>query len=289
MERLRQWILPICAVILIAGAAIVVLWLSEALVDWPFRPGRRGPLQTPSGKHSSAHRTTYRFLFPSERQAVPGKLTLGRFVNGRLCEGATWAFDGIDQWYDWAPSLFERETQWVAEEQPGWRISQWLTQDEGSAYDRDHLFWSIQALRFLDPESLANEIDMIEHSNRAAAIRLTEGPSGYDYDTDTLCWNPASAADALGAQSPNHHPWQSDSLAALAHQLNHAWHDLCHNGDGAGPDRGELLALMAENRIRHTLYLKDPTYSRIRPRTQRGSPKGSPEQAWTSYRGRVSP
>ncbi len=68
-------------------------------------------------------------------------LILGRFADGHLCEGVVWEFNSIDLWHGWAPSLFARERHWTPEEQPGWRISRWL-----------------------DPESLANKIDMIEHS-----------------------------------------------------------------------------------------------------------------------------
>ncbi len=279
MDRLRRWILPVSAFILIVGAAATIVWLSRPYAESPL-PLRQRPLNQPRlAEDGSIHRTTYRFLFPSEKQAVPGKLTLGRFLGGRLCEGATWEFEGIDQWHGWAPSLFEKETQWVAEEQPGWRISQWLSGDENSAYGRSYLFWSIQALRCLDPESFANEIDMIEHSSSTVTIRLTEGPSSYDYETDTLCWNPVSAADRPGVHGPGQTP-----LVTLAHELNHAWHDLCRNGDCADSDGRERLALMAENRIRHLLFLKDPTCSQIRPRLKASASGNSPEQGWRNYR-----
>ncbi len=105
---------------------------------------------------------------------------------------------------------------------------------------------------------------------RLAVATWAEGPSSYDYDTDTLCWNQASAADA---QSPNHHPWQSDPLTALAHELNHPWHDLCRNGDGAGPDQWQQLAFLAENRIRHALYLRTQPVRKFVPRHDTAAPR----------------
>lgn len=280
MEGYRGWILPFLAFVLIAGAGATVLWLSHAHIGDPFPLGQR-PLSQP--EHNSAHSTLYRFLFPSEKQAAPGKLTLGRFADSRLCKGATWEFDSIDQWYSQAPSLFAKDTQWVAEEQPGWQISQWLSEDKGSTYGCNHLFWSIQALRCLDPGSFVNEIDMIERSGRMVTIHLTEGPGSYDYDTDTLHWNPISAG-APGGRGSDRSAQQADPLVALARELNHAWHDLCRNGDEVGVDEREQLAVMAENRMRHILFLKDPTRSHICPRSKASVSEDSSQQTWRDYR-----
>jgi hypothetical protein len=274
MERFRQWILPVSALVLILGAAVTVVWLSDPDAASPLSSARELLSRSPVSEQGSAPSITYRFLFPSEAQATPGRLTLGRFLYGRLCDGATWEFDSIDQWHGLAPLLFEKEKQWTPEEQSGWRISRWLAENEGSAHGRDHLFWSIQALRCLDPESFANEIDMIAHSGQTLRIFLTEGQGDYDYNADTLYWNPSSAPDPL---------------VGLAHELNHAWHDLCRNGDAANVQEREHLALLGENRIRHVLFLKDPTRSYIRPRqrTQEALPEvpeDSAQQAWTNYR-----
>lgn len=267
MERFRQWILPVLTVVLILGAAMTVLLLSHPPMGGPLPFARKPRCQ-------SAHSVTYRFLVPGEAHAAPGKLTLGRFADGRLCEGVTWEFDSIDQWHGWAPSLFATERSWTPQEQPGWRISRWLSDSDGFVYDSNHLFWSIQALRCIDPESLANEIDMIEHSGSAVRILLTEGPSHYDYDTDTLYWNPAASPDPL---------------AALAHELNHAWHDLCRSGDAVADKGREKLALLAENRVRHLLFLKDPTRSHLYPKLPRPEMPpdilgDSPRKAWDNYR-----
>ncbi len=278
MERFRQWILPVLAAVLILGAAMTVLLLSRPHIGDLLSFTGRPPSQSPLSDGESARSVTYRFLFPGEAHAAPGKLTLGRFANGHLCEGATWEFDGIDQWHGWASAIFARERHWTPEEQPGWRISRWLVENIDSAYDCDHLFWSIQALQYLDPDSLANEIDMIEHSGCTVRIVLTEGVSTYDYNVDTLYWNPVAVPDPL---------------AALAHELHHAWHDLCRNGD-AVPDKGrEQLALLAENRIRHILFLKDPASSHLYPRlgTQESPPEilgDSPQETWANYRNAIA-
>ncbi len=277
MERFRQWILPVLAVVLILGAVMTVLLLSHPHMPEPLSFARKPFRQSTRSEQESVRSVTYRFLFPGEAHSVPGKLTLGRFVDGRLCESATWEFDGIDQWYGWAPSIFESQTRWTPEEQPGWRISRWLSNSDSPAYGSDHLFWSIQALRCLDPDSFANEIDMIEHSGVTVRIVLTEGHSGYDFDVDTLYWNPVAVPDPL---------------AALAHELHHAWHDLCRNGDAGGSEEREQLALLTENRIRHMLFLRDPTSSHLYPRlgTQKSPPEvlgDSPQQAWDNYRNAI--
>ncbi|HNY80639.1 MAG: hypothetical protein RBS72_21820 [Sedimentisphaerales bacterium] len=179
MERFRQWILPVLAAVLILGAAMTVLLLSYPCTPDSLSLARKPFRQSTGAKRESVHSVTYRFLFPDEAHAAPGKLMLGRFADGHLCEGATWEFDSIDQWHGWAPAIFAREKHWTPEEQPGWRISRWLVENIDSAYDCDHLFWSIQALQYLDPDSFANEIDMIEHSGGTVQSPFgLFGPSG---------------------------------------------------------------------------------------------------------------
>ena len=278
MERFRQWILPVLAVVLILGAAMTVLLLSRPHIGDLLSFTGRPPSQSPLSDGESARSVTYRFLFPGEAHAAPGKLTLGRFADGHLCEGATWEFDSIDQWHGWASAIFARERHWTPEEQPGWRISRWLVENIDSAYDCDHLFWGIQALQYLDPDSFANEIDMIEHSGGTVRVVLTEGPSDYDYDTDTLYWSPTA---------------NPDPLVALAHELSHAWHDLCRDGDAVAHKGREKLALLAENRIRHILFLKDPTRSHLYPRLGRPETppdimEDSPRKAWDNYRNAIA-
>ena len=97
MERFKRWILPTWSAILIAGAALTVLWLADVDPTGLLRPRSRMPHWPVSSERSPNHSTVYRFLLPSETQAAPGKLTLGRFVDGCLCEGATWTLAGIDQ------------------------------------------------------------------------------------------------------------------------------------------------------------------------------------------------
>jgi hypothetical protein len=219
-------------------------------------------------------------------------LTLGRFVGRDSQEGQKWDFVSTEQWFNWAPELFDRERGWVVENQPGWKISRWLRVDDSVECDRDHLFWAIQALRFLDPESLANEIDMLEGSGRAARICPTQGPSDYDYDNDTLYWNPTSVAHVPADAHLNWKWFQTDPLIALAHELHHAWHDLCRQGDMAGVEARERLAVAAENRIRHILFLTDPACSHLCPRpghqeTWPDLPGQSAQDAWGNYHGIV--
>lgn len=278
MERLRQWALFVLALVLILGAAATVLLLSQPSVESHRLFARKPVNRAAVLEQELAAPFTYRFLLPTEQEAAPGKLTLGRFADGRLCEGGTWEFDSIDQWHGWAPAIFARERQWTPEEQPGWRISRWLSESAGSAYDSNHLFWSIQALRHMDPESFANEIDMIEHSGGTVRVVLTEGPSDYDYDTDTLYWSPTA---------------NPDPLVALAHEMSHAWHDLCRDGDAVAYKGREELALLAENRIRHILFLKDPTRSHLypslgRPAISPDSLADSPRKAWENYRDAIA-
>lgn len=279
MERYRQWILSVLAITLILVAGAMVLWLVHPPATGPLAFVRK-LLDCPSAsERQSADSITYRFLFPNEVEARRGTLTLGRFSDRRLCEGATWRFDSIDQWHGLAPSICEQDRQWVAEHQSGWQISRWLVENGNSAYGRDHLFWSIQALRCLDPESFVNEIDMIERSGRTVCIRVTEGPSHYDFDTDTLDWNPTSIPDPF---------------VALTRELHHVWYDLCREGDLAEVRQREHSATMAENRMRHILFLKDPTHSQMGPRPRRGetSPEvvgDSAREAWQSYRESLPP
>jgi len=135
MERLRQWALLVLALVLILGAAATVLLLSQPPVE-SHRLFARKPFNRPAAsERESAAPFTYRFLLPTEQEAAPGKLTLGRFASGRLCNSATWEFDSIDQWHGRAPSIFESQTRWTPEEQPGWQISRWLSERVGSACD----------------------------------------------------------------------------------------------------------------------------------------------------------
>ena len=120
------------------------------------------------------------------------------------------------------------------------------------------MFWSLQALRFLDPGSIANEIDMIESAPGKMRVCLTQGPSDYDYETDTLCWNPTET-EHVPADAGLQRKWfRTDPLITLAHELSHAWYDLCRGGDSVAPRAREQHAVMTENRIRHILFLKDP-------------------------------
>lgn len=281
------------ALLLVAAAVPIVLWLPRRRTD-EGPSDRLGSAGLTISHESDAwgDQITYRFLWCGEAGAVEDRLTLGRFVGRDLQEGATWGFVNTDHWHNWAPEIFDREQDWVAENQPGWKISRWLHVGEPVECDRDRLFWAIQALRLLDPESLANEIDMLDASGRTVRIYPTYGHSDYSYEEDTLFWNPTSVVHVPADAHLNWKWFQTDPLVALAHELHHAWHDLCRNGDAAGDEQRERLAIAAENRIRHILFLKNPACSHLYPRpghqeTWPDLPGQSPQEAWRNYRGLV--
>lgn len=287
MERLREWIVPILALILVGVAVFTVRW--AALIA----PNRHVAGLTEPGRHEEYdHSITYRFLAPAERGAVADRLTLGCFVGSELQRGATWEFSGMEQWHSLAPSISALQAGWVAEEQSGYRISRWLDAAGPGPCDCDHLFWSLQALRFLDPESLANEIDRLERSGKTVRICATQGASDYDYGSDTLYWNPVATRYCPVDTRLDRRWFQTDPLITLAHQISHAWHDVCCAGDSAETETRERLAVMAENRVRHMLFLKDPSRSEMYPRP--GCREDCPDipghsagQAWDNYTGRV--
>jgi len=293
MARFGTWLIQGLALLLIALAIPVVLWFPQSLTE-KAPNGRSGSSGLPiSTDHdASGGRTTYRFLYCVEAGATEDRLTLGRFLDGVLQKRPRWGLANTRQWFDWAPGIFEREPGWAAENQPGWQISMWLRPEASVACDREHLFWAIQALRFLDPQSFANEVDMLESAGRVVRICATHGPSDYDYDEDTLYWNPIST-EYVPADGRLRWKWfQTDPLVTLAHQLNHAWHDLCRNGDAASVEERERLAVAAENRLRHILFLKDPACSDLYPRpghqeTWPDLPGASAREAWSHYHGRV--
>jgi len=216
-----------------------------------------------NGTGSAAERVTYRFLYSDEPGAVADRLTLARFIGGHLCRDITWQSMSVGHWRSWAPGIFHREIGWIAKDQPGWQISRWLCANESTEYDKDYLFWSIQALRFLDPDNTASKIDMIERSGKTAKIFLIQGRSNYDYVDDALYWNPA-AAEYVPADKPLVGKCaKTDSLVDLTRQLSHMWHDLCQNGDNADDQERERITATAENRMSYILSLKDPSYSGV--------------------------
>ncbi|UCD51841.1 MAG: hypothetical protein JSW27_04240 [Phycisphaerales bacterium] len=286
---------------LVEGMALLLITLAVPIVLWfPQMPAENDPngrigstgLPISTNRDASGGRITYRFLYRGEAGALEDRLTLGRFLDGALQERPRWGLIDTRQWFDWAPDIFAREPGWAAENQPGWRISTWLRPDASVECDSEQLFWVIQALRLLDPESLANEIDMLEGSGQTVRIVPTHGPSDYDYDEDTLYWNPMSTEHIPADERLKWKWFQTDPLVALAHVLNHAWHDLCRGGDAASVEERERLAVAAENRLRHTLFLKDPACSHLYPRpghqeTWPDLPGASALEAWGNYYGRV--
>ena len=277
----------------VAAAVSFALWLAQPPGDdWPL--GRPGPAGLPVSREAIGGEglVTYRFLYRYEAGAVADRLTLGRFVGGDLAKGRTWGFVNAAHWFDQAPEIFMRERGWMAEDQPGWRISTWLCADESVDCDCQCLFWAIQALRYLDPESLANEIDMIEDSGGSVVIRPTEWDCRYDYETNTLYWNPTSCEHVPRDRRLDWKWFKTDPLIGLAHELKHAWYDLCCDGDRADEEEREAVAVGGENRIRHILSLKDPGCGHIYPRpghqeTWPDLPGASAEEAWWNYRGAV--
>jgi hypothetical protein len=265
MRKLSDMTVQAFAVLLVAGTGLVVYRLAYSGAVDPMAPLAASAAWTPSSETQiPAELVTYRFLYPDEPGGAAGRLILARFVDDDPVPSRTWESQSVEHWRGWTPGIFAREMQWVAEDQPGWQISTWLSVDGPTEYDRDYLFWSIQALRFLDPEDAANMIDMIDRSGKAARIRLTQGSSDYDYAGDTLYWNPAVKRDILADKSPGEEPTTTHPLATLAHQLSHMCHDLCDNGDSADDKERQRIALAAEHRVRDILSRKDPA----RPRTR---------------------
>lgn len=288
MERARDLIGPVLAVALITGAALTSRWMSynRSRARVGTKEGPRGVPVEPEYQP-----TAYRFLYLHEPGAVAGRLTFVRIVDGRIGRDATWSFAGLDEWCDWAPGFFAQEEGWTPRYQPGWQISRWLSM-ESTGRTRGCLFWRIQALRFLDPESIANEINWIEASGKTLTIHATQGWPHYDYDSDTLHWNPV--ASEYGPEDPNlvRQWYKTTPLITLAYVLSHACHDLCHDGDLDEQPVRERFALATENRIRHILFLADPACSHIRPRpgfreTWPDTPGRSAQEAWWDYRGAV--
>ncbi|HNS22654.1 MAG TPA: hypothetical protein PKH24_19280 [Sedimentisphaerales bacterium] len=289
MERAKQLVGPVLAVVLITAVALVPRWLSHGRTAG--RVGERNALRgVPTERRYEP--ITYRFLYPHECGVVAGRLTFARIVDGRVARDAAWSFDSLAEWCDWAPGFFAQEQDWTPRFQPGWFISRCLDTDELAGCTNGQLFWWIQALRFLDPESFANEIEWIEVSGKTLRLHTTLEQSHYDYDSDTLYWNPV--ATEYTREDPNLcWKWfKTTPLVTLAYGLSHARYDLCCDGDRSDPPSRERAALATENRIRHILYRKDPACSHIHPRpgfreTWPDLAGQSPEEAWRTYAGRV--
>jgi hypothetical protein len=254
------------ALLAVAGAGLVVYWLICSDTSDPFAPLAAWRARAVSNRTEAVNkRVTYRFLYPDEPGGVAGKLRLARFVDCQLYEDVKWDSYSVVHWRQWAADIFAREMGWVAQDQPGWLISRWLCADESTERDRDHLFWTIQALRFLDSESTDKEILMIEGSGKTARVCLTQGCSDYDYCQDTLYWNPNGAGCAAVDKIRGEQWFRTDPLIALAHQLRHMRHDFCQNGDAADGQERERIAVAAENFMRDVLSRKDPTRPCISP------------------------
>ncbi|MEN6575918.1 MAG: hypothetical protein ABFD90_06200 [Phycisphaerales bacterium] len=287
MEKARDLIGPVLAVLLITGVALTSRWMSD-------NRGGSG-IGTKEGLNGVRielryEPIAYRFLYPGEPGAADGRLTFARIVEGRVGKDAAWSFASLDEWCDWAPGFFAQEEGWSSRFQPGWLISRSLEEPAGCTSGR--LFWWIQALRFLDPESVASEIEWIEASGKTLRLRTTQGWSHYDYDSDTLYWNPT--ATEYTPEDPNlSRKWyKTTPLVTLAYTLSHACHDLCRDGDLDEQPVRERSALATENRIRHILFMKAPACSHLRPRpgfreTWPDTPGQSAGEAWWVYRGAV--
>lgn len=260
MKGVRDLIINVLALLLIAAAAIVVYGLAHSDTRDLMAQLMPAAIRAGSKKTEAAKKcVTYRFLCPDEPGGVAGKLRLARFVDGHLSEGMTWDSLSVEQWHGWAADIFSREMGWVAQDQPGWLISRWLCSDERTEHNKDNLFWSVQALRFLDPETTDKEIYMIENAGKTAQICLTEGCSDYDYCEDTLYWNPVGTGCVPVDKVRGEQWFRMDPLIALARQLSHMRHDFCQNGDTADGLERENIALAAELRMRDILSRKDPT------------------------------
>jgi len=247
---------PVLAVVLVTGVTLTSRWMSDGRTDTGVR-SKKGPsgVQTKSRREPVA----YRFLYPGEPGTVAGKLTFAQIVGGQVAPDAAWCFGNLDEWCDWAPEFFADRRDWTPRFQPGWLISRRLEESADCTCAR--LFWCIQALRFFDPENLADQIDWIEVSGKNLTVRITHERSHYDADRDTLYWNPV--ATEYPPDDPNlvRECYKTIPLITLAYTLSHAYYDLCCDADQGDPCTREQSALATENRIRGILLLKDPACS----------------------------
>jgi len=287
IARAGQLIGPILAALLITGVGLTFRRTSERRIEMS------GGAQSGWGGVRTRLRcepAAYRFLCPNEPGAVPGRLTFARIVLGRIREGAVWDFGSLDEWCDWAPGFFAWQEDWTARFQPGWLISRWL--DEQAECTSGQLFWRIQALRFLDPQGFANEIDWIEIAGRPGRLCTTQGWSHYDYDRDTLFWNPVATEYTPDDPDLSRQWHRTAPLVTLAYVLGHMCCDLSCSGDELDQAGREQFALTTENRIRHALFRTVPGCSHIwaRPGFRETWPDiagPTAEEAWQSYAGRV--
>jgi hypothetical protein len=289
MERARELILPVVGLVLIVGAAMASRWMADRRAV--SRVGA-GASRSGSRIETSSDPIAYRFLYAYEPWAVEGRLMFARFVEGGLPKDAVWSFASIEEWRDWAPGFFAGEEGWTPSAQPGWLISRWLDAHEAGGCARGQFFWWIQALRFFDPGSFVNEIEGIEASGKTVRICTTPGWPSYDYEKDTLHWNPSVARYVPEDPNLDWKWFATTPLVTLAYTLSHAHYDLCRDGDRVGHEGREMFAVADENRIRHILFLKDPACSQICPRpgyreTWPDVSGNSVEQAWWDYRGAV--
>jgi hypothetical protein len=269
----------------------VVAWLfHHDVADKAIRQRRSIGVVIGDGSGAPEEEVTYRFLYRDRVALFDECLTMGRFVGGDLDKGAVWEFADIEQWYCKAPEIFARESGWIAERQPGWKVSRWLCRDEASDSERDRLFWAIQALRLFDLDICTREIAKLEATGRTIRIHLTRGPSHYDYDTDTLHWNPTEKVLVPTDARLDWKWFQTDPLVTLGRGLSCAWHYLCDQGDAAGPEDREWVAILTENRLRQILFRKDPAGWRLYPRPGQREiwpdlPGDSAAEAWHNYHG----
>ncbi|UCD53220.1 MAG: hypothetical protein JSW27_11360 [Phycisphaerales bacterium] len=291
MVEFKSRLLQGTTLVLIMAAGFVVVWLPQ--YDAADRSmGRRRSIGVviDNGFGTPEEEITYRFLYRDEAGTSDEWLTLGRSVGRDLEARAVWGFTDIEQWYDAAPEILACESGWIVEQQPGWKVSRWLCLDEVSDCDRDRLFWMIQTLRLFDLEVCTKEITMLEATGRTIRIYPTEGPSNYDYDADTLYWNPTETVLVPSDTDLNWRWFQTDPLVTLARGLSCAWHDLCDEGDAASCEERERMAITTENRIRYLLFRKDPMGWRLYPRPGYREiwpdlPGDSAAEAWQNYRG----
>ena len=276
MKRLRELAVQGLAFLLIVTSVLVVYGLMYSDAMGPTARLRLRAARIASRRTEvSGNWVTYRFLHPDEPGGVADKLRLARFVDGHLCEGGMWDSYSFEHWRCWAASIFSREMGWAAWNQSGWQISRWLFDDGIRECDRDYLFWSIQALRFADPEITDKEIRMIERSGKTARICLTQGCSDYDYCENTLYWNPVETERVPVDKLRGEQWFRTDPLIALARQLSHMRHDFCDNGDASDGRERDGIAAAAELRMRDILSQKDPTRPCIRPTPGRQETRGT--------------
>jgi hypothetical protein len=103
-------------------------------------------------------------------------------------------------------------------------------------------------------------------------LHIMIGRNGYQLsgqDDNTLEWDPTDWTIYDPVNGADGRAWHhiGSNLVSLGHELAHMYDDICRGRfESCGRDQSETYAMQAENRLRHSLYLLDPSCSNVMPR-----------------------